>query len=221
MQTVPLKATPRTEHGKGPARRLRAAGMVPVVAYGLGGETVAVAVPSADLRAILTSPRGRNTIIDLQVEGGQALNVMVKEYTVHPLSRNLLHADFIRIDENSKVECEVPFHPVGKSRGEAEGGTLLASLRTLKVLCMPTAIPDHIEYQVEHLAINDVVKVKDLQVPPGVEILLPPERKVITVQPPRVLEDAAAEGGAPTEGEAAAEGGEGEAKADGADEKKE
>jgi large subunit ribosomal protein L25 len=210
METVTLKATSREEQGKGAARRLRATGMLPSVAYGRGGKTVAVAIAQDALRAILKSERGRNTVIGLEVEGSERFSVMVKAFEIHPLSRRILHADFIRIDENAPVEVEVPFVTLGKSKGEVEGGTLLANTRLLPVRCLPANIPGHLEHECSALGINDVVKVKDLTLPPGIEVLLPPERKVVYVAPPRieVVEkpaegEAAAEGEAPAEGEAA------------------
>lgn len=209
MQTVTLKATPRPQAGKGPARRLRAAGQLPCVAYG-EIDSQPLAIERNALRDILTSPRGRNTIINLDVEGGATVAVMVKEYTVHPLSRLLLHADFITINESKPVECEVPFRTTGKSKGEAAGGTLLANIRNLRVRCLPTAIPDVINFDVSALEIDDVVVVRELTMPPNVEALLPPERKIVVVAPPRVLEVTEEEAAAAAAAEAeAAEGGEG------------
>jgi large subunit ribosomal protein L25 len=186
METVSLKATLRTENGKGPARRLRAGGQVPVVAYGKGIESMPCAVADSELRDILLSTRGRNTLIDLQVEGGKSSLVMVKSYTVHPVSRDLLHADLITVDKNEPIELTVPFRSTGKSQGEGVGGTLLVSARDLRVRCLPGNIPDSIVHDVTPLEIDDVVKVKDLQLPEGVEIALDGERKVLIVAPPRV-----------------------------------
>lgn len=213
METVTLKATPRTENGKGPARRLRAQGKMPAVAYGTDIETQPLAIEREALKRILTSARGRNTIIKLEVEGGTGMDVMVQDYTVHPVSRLLLHADLIKITETTPIVVEVPFLTVGKSVGVAAGGTLLSNIRTVRVRCLPNAIPDSVEFDVTALQIDDAVKVKELTLPPGLEVLLPPERTVVVVAPPRVLEETtvAADGEA-AEGEAA-EGGEA-AKAD-------
>jgi large subunit ribosomal protein L25 len=211
MQITPLKARTRTDQGKGPARRLRAEGQLPAVAYGGGGDTVALSVQADALRAILVSERGRNTVIQLEIEGRDGFAAMVKDYEVHPLSRRLLHADFIRIDEKKPVEVVVPFASTGRSKGELEGGTVLVALRLLPVRCLADRIPDRIEHDVSELEINDVIKVSDLVLTEGVEVLLPPDRRIVVVQPPRVEAEKPAEGegveGA--EGEAAAEGAEG------------
>ena len=165
METVPLNATTRSEYGKGPARRLRATGMIPTVAYGLGHATESLTIDGKVFRDILLSDRGRNAIIELMVDGAKSYAVMVKEFTVHPLTRALLHVDLIRIDKQKPIECEIPFVTVGKSKGEVEGGTLLTSVRTLKVRCMPINIPDSIEHDVSELQIDDVAKVSELTLP--------------------------------------------------------
>jgi len=163
------------------------------------------------LRTILTTGRGRNTVIELNVDGKGSFPVMVKDYSVHPVSRNLLHADFIHVDTTKPLVVEVPFHTTGKSVGVAQGGTLLTTVRSLKVKCIPAKIPDFVEHDVSALDINDVLKVSELSVPEGVEVLMEADRKVAMVAPPRVEAEPTAE-----EGEEGAEGEEGEEGADGA-----
>jgi large subunit ribosomal protein L25 len=204
METVTLKASLRTDQGKGPARRLRALGRIPSVAYGKTNQgeqvdTVAIAIEADALRDILESRRGRNSIIDLDVEGANKVQVMLKDFTVHPLTRKLIHADFQRVDPTRPIEVEIPFVTVGKSRGEQAGGTLLVNERSLKLRCLPTNIPIEVQHDVSGLDINDEVKVKELALPANVEVLMAPERKLVVVQAPRVLAEAKAEGEAAPE----------------------
>lgn len=211
METVTLKASLRSDHGKGAARRLRAEGRIPSVAYGKTqgeqrADTLALAIDAVALRDILLSDRGRNSIIELEVDGGKKIPVMLKEFDVHPLTRKLIHADFLRIDPNKPVVVEVPFVTVGKSKGEQEGGTMLVTERSLKVRCMPTNIPSSIQHDVAELGINEELKVKDLALPEKVEVLMAPDRKLVVVQPPRVVAETTAEGAAEGEGAPAAEG---------------
>ncbi|MEM1033267.1 MAG: 50S ribosomal protein L25 [Myxococcota bacterium] len=200
MHTTTLKAHSRNETGKGAARRLRAAGKLPSIAYGKGRDAEALTVDRDALRKILLSERGRNHIIALEVEGGEAYNVMVKDYLVHPVSRGLLHADFVRIEGDRPVVCEVPFATTGKAKGVQAGGTLLSNMRSIKVRTIPSNIPVVIEHDVSDLEIDDVLKVGDLSLPEGVEALLPAERKLAMVSPPRVsgkakADEEGAEGG--------------------------
>jgi large subunit ribosomal protein L25 len=212
METTTLKATRRNDQGKGPARRLRSGGQIPSVAYGKGMTTETIAISREELRSILKSQRGRNSYIKLEVEGGNSYHVMVKDISLHPLTRQLLHADFIQVAPDQMIFVEVPFRTVGRSKGEQEGGTLLSNVRTLPMRCTPAQIPAVIEFDVSHMVIDDVVKVSELTLPAGLEVLLPPERKIVSVKPPRVLEveetAATADGATPAAGAegAAAEG---------------
>ena len=211
METVTLKASLRTDHGTGAARRLRATGRIPSVAYGKtsAGEfadTLPISIEAEALRDILTKGRGRNTVIELEIDGGKKVDVMIKDFEVHPMTRKLIHADFQRIDASRPITVEVPFLTTGKSKGESEGGTMLVNVRTLKIRCLPTNIPNAIEHDVSSLAINDEVKVKELTLPEKVEVLMSPDRKLVVVQPPRVVAEAVAEGAVTPEGGAPAEG---------------
>ncbi|MBM4377066.1 MAG: 50S ribosomal protein L25 [Deltaproteobacteria bacterium] len=211
MEHVTLKATARTELGKSPNRRLRTAGQIPSVAYGKGTATpLSLAVDHDALLAVLGSPKGRNSVIHLAVEGDKNYPVMVRDFAVHPISRRLLHADFLTIDENSPIEVEVPFVTTGKSKGEADGGTVLVGARRLRVRCLPAVIPAQIAADVSALGLEEGIKVKELGVPAGVEVLLPAERRIVVVKAPKSAEDkAAAPGEAPA---AAADAKKGDAK---------
>lgn len=209
MSTVTLEATTRTATGKGPARRMRAQGLIPSVAYSRGVPSLSLSIPRERLRAILKSDKGQNTLIELKVDGDKTYPVMVKTFTVHPVSRQLTHADFLQVDPTVPVELEIPFRAVGRSKGEAAGGTLLQTVRSLRVRCLPTEVPSTIETDVSELEIDQMMRVRDLKLPAGLNVLNRDDQKVVVVKPPRVEEvvkpEGVAEGEeAPAEGEAAA-----------------
>jgi large subunit ribosomal protein L25 len=229
MDNVNLEATIRQQTGKGASRQLRRKGFVPSVAYKGGTPTLELAVSHEALAGILLSDRGRNSVIQLHVEGKDKTAVMIKDYTVHPVSRQLVHADFIQVDVNQTLEVEVPFQAIGRSKGEMAGGTLVQNVRQLRVRCLPANIPDIIEADVTELEIDDVLRVEQLAATAaGVELLHRSDQKLLVVQPPRVEEEEApeegegeegADGEAPVDGEAPADGkpadGKPEAAADG------
>jgi large subunit ribosomal protein L25 len=118
-----LSAEPREGKGKGPARRLRRSGKIPAVVYGSKGEPKHLSVdPEALLEAIET-PRKFNTLLTLKVGGGEAF-VLFKDYQVDPVSRKLLHADFLEVKLDQPVKVEVPVAITGKAVGTTEGGIL-------------------------------------------------------------------------------------------------
>lgn len=202
MENVTLKATLRNELGKNPNRRLRATGKIPSVAYGKAtSKPLSLAVEHDGLLGVLGSPKGRNSVIHLDVEGDKSYPVMVRDFAVHPISRRLLHADFITIDENAPLEVEIPFVTIGKSKGEAEGGTVLVGVRRLPIRCLPAAIPANVTVDVSTLGMEEGVKVKELGLPEGVEVLLPAERRVVVVKAPKAADDKG-EAGADGKGDA-------------------
>jgi large subunit ribosomal protein L25 len=219
MEAVALQAKARDGQGKGPSRRLRTVGRIPAVAYGGDHDTLNLSVSSEALRDILLSERGRNAVIDLQVDGGDSHSVMIKEFTLHPISRKLLHADFIRIDPNASIEVKVPFRAIGKSKGEIAGGTLLVNVREVNLRCIASAIPVALTADVSELEIDDMLRIKDLVMPEGTEAAEDLERKLLVVVPPRVLEADTEEGEEGEEGDADADAADGDTAAPAGDDK--
>jgi len=193
-----LKAEPRTVAGKSEARRVRRSGLLPAIAYGKGLPSAAISVAPKDVAAVLRSELGKNTVLELDM-GGTKLLAMIRDFTVHPLKRDLEHVDFVQVRLDKPVEVEVPLSPVGKAVGVAAGGVLRVVHRMLPVRCLPDRIPAKIEAEVTHLELGMHVATKELKVPEGVTVLLPPEQTVVAVVAPEKeeVEETAAVAGVP------------------------
>jgi len=200
MQVTKIAATTRTEHGKGACRRLRAAGQLPAVTYKKGVETRALVVSPIEVTKVLTSAHGVNSLVELDVEG-KSIKAMIGEYQYHPLSRKLLHADFIEVAEDQKVDVQVPLRLTGKAKGIVLGGKLRTVFRELPLRCVVTAIPAEVTHDITELDLDDSLSAGDLVLGEGVEILLPPKRTVAVIATDR---RAKAEEGAEETKEAAA-----------------
>jgi large subunit ribosomal protein L25 len=165
-----LEGQAREKSGKGSARKLRATGLVPAVVYGRHlKDPVTVAVDPVALRKAIATPHKLNTLLTLKVAGAEHL-VLLKDYQQDPLSRDVLHADFIAVRENEPVKVNVPLVLTGKAAGVAEGGILSQMRRELEVHALPGAIPERIEADVSGLNIAEVLHVNDLKLPEGVTI---------------------------------------------------
>jgi large subunit ribosomal protein L25 len=195
MTTNSLDATLRSEGGKGPARRLRGLGRIPAVAYGKSLEAVSIAVSPKELRRLLESEHGLNTVISLNIEGRPQISTLVAGYQYHPVSRVLLHADFKQISLDQPVDVRVPLEMVGKAPGITLGGTLKQVFRDLPVRTLPTQIPVKISVDVSGLGLEQTAAVKDLKLPEGVKVLLPDAQTIAGVfsakRAPEVEEEAA------------------------------
>lgn len=187
MEQVVMVAQRREETGKGPARRLRAQGLVPGVAYGLGNDTVAICVRKDELDAALRTERGANVLLDLKIEGvktAQDTVSIMKEVQRHPVTRQALSVDFQWISLTEKITLQVPVLVEGESPGVEEGGVVDQIAHEIEVACLPTAIPDHVVIDITGLNINDTLRVEDIQVPEGVELLVDPADPVVSIAPP-------------------------------------
>lgn len=203
-----VTANPRTETGKGAARRLRNSGKIPAVAYGKGQPATTLSVLPKDVVTVLKSERGQNTVLKVQVDGGKELLVMIKHYTYHPVTRSLEHVDFVEVQLDQTVDVDVPLIAHGKAAGVTLGGLLRQVYRTIPVRCLPDRIPLKIDTDVTHLELGDAIATQDLQLPEGVSVRLPAEQTLVAVVAPEKdrSEDAAAAPGAAAAPAAAAGG---------------
>jgi len=178
MELRKLTANARQELKKGAVRRLRASGKIPAVAYGKQLEPRSLSVSPTEVEAILHSDLGRNTVIELDVDGKDKLTVLLNQYQYHPVSRHLLHADFYQISMKDQLRIEVPFELVGRAKDVVMGGPLRQVLRKLPVRCLPEHIPVKITYNVTELDLEQHVHVEELELPEGVTVDLPPKQTV-------------------------------------------
>jgi large subunit ribosomal protein L25 len=181
MELRKVTATVRPESGKGASARLRKTGLIPAVAYGKNLPVQSLSIKPSDLSSVLSSAHGRNSVIELDVAGDKKLTVLIREFQYHPLSRELLHADFVQIALDQPVDVDVPLEPVGKAKGVVDGGILRQVYRRVPVRCLPEKIPVKLVHDVTTLELNQHILAKDVAVPEGVTIRLPPEQTVLAV----------------------------------------
>lgn len=194
---VVLIAEPRAERGSAPAGRLRRAGRLPAVVYGLDSGSTAVTVPRHDLDLILS--RGANTLITLRLDGRDEL-AMARQVQRDPVRGDLVHVDFVRVRTDVAVHADVALVLTGEPEGVRDGGLLEQQMFSIPVEANPQDIPGSIELDVSHLGMGDQIHVSDLPLPAGVTCALEPDTLVAAVAVPRGL--AQAEEGEAAEGEA-------------------
>ena len=193
-EQITVAARPRDERGKNAARRLRRNGQIPAVLYGGGDPTLAISLDPVEIRQILHSPSGHNTLFTLAVEGGASCRAMLRDWTRDPLKENLLHVDLIRIGAKTRLKVKVPIHTKGDPKGvKLEGGIFSFILREVEVECLPEDIPEEIQVDIRELMVGDGVRVGDLLLGEKVKLETDPRRIVLHVVAPRVEEEKLAE----------------------------
>ncbi len=199
-----LKAERREGTGKGVARKLRAAGKLPAVVYGGDGDTDHISLDAHDAEYLFHNISVDNTIVEIEIEGEkEPVRTLVREIQTHPWKATLLHVDFLRIQKGVAVEMVVPLQLTGNPVGVAmDGGVLDQILNDLPIRCIPSKIPEVIEVDISHLALNEVLHVSDISVEEGIEITIAPERTICSVSMPKAA--AEAEGDEDEEGAEAA-----------------
>jgi len=182
QKDITVLAKTREGRGKNDARRARRQGLVPISVYGGEGGSVAALAPLRDLAAILRSESGRNTIFTLDIEGVGTSEVMFHERQIDPVRGRLIHADLTRLVKGQKIEVTVPLHLVGEPVGvREEEGVLEQIIREIEMRCEPREIPDVVNVDVSNLGVHDVLRISDIQVAEGIEILNDPDTVIATV----------------------------------------
>jgi large subunit ribosomal protein L25 len=184
-----LVAQKRDKSGKGPARQLRFKGLVPAVCYGPYDKPLHVAVDPEDIKKAIATPHKFNTVIKLQVEGGETRTVLFKDFEKDPVDGQLLHADFLEVRMDKDVVVNVPVVLTGKPVGVTEGGILQQVSRTLPVLCKPSDIPEKIEVDVSNLGIAESLHIKDVKAPAGVQFKVRGDQTIAVVNIPEKEEE--------------------------------
>ena len=178
MDEIVLTASTDRVTGTRTSRRIRRDGRIPGVLYGLGAESVTIAVDWSDLRRALTTEAGVNAIIQLEVEGERHMSI-VKDLQRHPVRRDVLHIDFLRIDPTRDVTVDVPIVMVGEARELiAADGMVDQNLFTLSVNAPPDRIPNELKIDISDLTVGDSIRVGDLALPVGVSTDVDPEDAV-------------------------------------------
>lgn len=190
MDELTLEVEKREKTGSGPNRRLRAAGMLPAVVYGGGKDSVPIQMDRKSVQRLLRDAGGENAVFQLKMSGTkQSRHTMVRKIDIDPISRQIAHIDFQRIDMAKEVKVQVNIEVVGEPIGvRVEEGVLDFVNRTIEVECLPDKIPAMIEVDVTDLHTGQHLEASDLAVPEGVTIVDDLSKVIVSVAHARVEE---------------------------------
>lgn len=195
-----LVAQVRTATGKGASRRARREGRVPAVLYGHGSDPQHLELDAHDFSAVLRHS-GTNAVLTLDIDGKEQL-ALTKSLEIHPIRRNIQHADLLVVRRGEKVTVEVNV----VVEGEAISGTLVTQdANTIEIEADVQSIPESLSVSVEGLEAGTQITAGDIVLPGGVTLVSDPDLLVVNVVVAPTAEDLEAET-AGEEGEAAEEG---------------
>jgi len=178
MAETKLVATARTEFGKGAARRLRRANLIPAVLYGHGSDPVHVALPG---HALMLAVKHTNALFEIELDGTKTL-ALAKDVQIEPVRQVIEHVDLLIVRRGEKVTVDVPVHVIG----ESYPGTIhVVETQTLSLEAEATHLPNRVEVSIEGLVDGSIVRAGDITLPEGSVLLTDPEHIVVAVSQPR------------------------------------
>ena len=173
---------------EGSTHSLLTKGMVPGIIYGKGSEPTKIALEDKILKKLMNSGSFYSTIIDIDING-KVEKILPKQLQYHPVSDKLIHFDFLRVQENTKVNVEIPIEFLNQDKcpGLKKGGVLNTVRRLIELTCNANNIPSKLEFDLIESEIGDAVKISNIKLPEGVAPTIADRDFVIaTLVPPTV-----------------------------------
>lgn len=211
MNTIAFNAELRTDTGKKATKAVRASGQIPCVLYG-GDTNIQFTTTHKDVKGLIYTPNF--SIAEITIDGTPH-KCIIKDAQFHPVTESIQHLDFLKLEAGRTVKVEVPVRFKGVSPGVKLGGKMQQTLRRVKIKTTPENIVDTLFADISELSLGDSARVRDLEVPDGIEVMNSPGIPVVSVEVPRALkggdgeeegeggEEGTAEGGEAAEGAAA------------------
>lgn len=175
MTDFTLNVAVRSDKGKGASRRLRRLeGTTPGIIYGLDKEPVSISLEMKELFKKLENEAFYTHILDLNVEGGENEQVILKALQRHPFKEVILHADFQRVSEDCKVTVHVPIHFLNEAECKGvktQGGVIQHNLAEVEVRALPSQLPEAINVDMASVERGTTIHLSDLKLPAGAQIV--------------------------------------------------
>ena len=173
-EQVNLSASERSSGGKSSNRNLRRSGFIPGVVYGGKEEPKKISIMEKDIVKASEVAGFATQILRISIEGKE-VEVVIKEIQRHPATSRVLHADFMRVDPDSKITLVVPIRTLNDENCvgvKASGGQVNHLINDVEISCLASNLPEQLEIDVLELDIGDTVSLSEIKLPEGVEITL-------------------------------------------------
>ena len=189
MSLYTLHATLRTHTGKH-AAHIREQSLIPGVVYGNKVENKILSVRRSEFEKVYTGA-GASNLLDLVIEDGSQVPVLIHDVQRDPRINEVVHIDFYQVNMAEKLNANLPLKFIGESKAvKGLGGILIKNFSHIEVHCLPQDLVPEIIVDISVLqTFEDTIKIKDLTVPSGIEVLVTPTAIVATVTAPLTDEE--------------------------------
>ncbi|MBK6500499.1 MAG: 50S ribosomal protein L25 [Saprospiraceae bacterium] len=188
MTSVEIQGNTRSEFGKKGSKVDRNNGNIPAVMYG-GNDVIHFTVTPAAVKHLIYTPDFK--LADLEIDG-KHYRAILKSVQFHPVTDQILHIDFLRLIDKPPIKVEIPLRFKGVSPGVKVGGKLIQQLRKIKIKTTPEFLVDELKADISKLELGQALRVREVIIPNGVEIINNPATPVALIEIPRALKAAAA-----------------------------
>ncbi len=186
MNTIAIQAELRPGTGKKAAKAVRKEGKIPGVIYG-GKQNIHFATTFKEVKSLIYT--GDFLLASVEVDG-RTYRCIVKEVQFHPVREDIVHIDFLELVDGKAVKVEIPVRFKGVAEGVKLGGKLQQNLRRVKIKVKPENLVDALWADISHLGLGQSVRVRDLEVPEGIEVISAASIPIATIEIPRALRSA-------------------------------
>lgn len=204
MDIVQINVEPRIDLGKKATKAVRKAGLIPAVLYSKKNGVSHFSTKHGDVKTMIFTPHFKLAEISLE---GTTRKAIIKDIDFHPVTDEIMHMDFLELVDGHPVIADIPVSFKGVSPGVKGGGKLIRTLRKVTVKTNPENLVDTLFVSIDDLELGSAVRVKDIELPEGVQVMVEGATPVANVEVPRALKSTDAEkeadGGDAAEGEQA------------------
>ena len=185
MEIVALQGHRKEGSGKVESKKIRRDGFIPAVMYKSGGgEAIHFNLAQPDIRPLVYTPKFKLAEITLN---GQVHKGIVKDIQFHPVSEQVIHLDFLELVPGVKFKATVPVRYVGQAKGVKEGGKFIPRMRSVSILTTPEKVVDEVSADISAMELGSTIRVRDISVPEGVEVINTPAVPIASIEIPRAL----------------------------------
>ena len=173
-EQVSLAASERESEGKSANRNLRRSGYIPGVLYGGKDEPKKISIMEKDIVKATEIAGFATQILQISMDG-KDVDVVVKEIQRHPATSRVIHADFMRVDPDSKITLVVPIRTLNDESCigvKISGGQVNHLINDIEISCLASNLPEQLEIDVQEMDIGDTVSLSEIKLPEGVEITI-------------------------------------------------